>query len=502
MRDDVEPTVRLFSYTDDQPTERIGVLIPRSNTAAAQQNKPTRSPLIIRVRKVVKITLVPVMGLAAVLLLLSGYDLLTAQNNLAAAPTVMIYDPYSQSQIPLTYGPEATLAQSSFFNETRSAFIEEGLNFIEIDLDTNMLRYFKEGVLLQNKEIIATPEAGSWWDVPSGLYKVEAKEERLFSNYTQTYFPWHITFEGNYAIHGYPEYPDGTEVDEDFKGGGVRLSNDSAKALFEVVKPGTSVLVHKTPKQPDNFVYEPVGPAVTAKHYLVADLENGTILAASDLHESVPIASLTKLMTAIVAAEEMSFEQRVRTTTPTFVESLIPRLAGRNSVSMYSLMQLLLVESSNEAAEVIAGWYGRDEFITKMNDTARTLGLFDTTFADPSGLSAENVSSLSDLYKLARYIHSHRQFIFEISATGQAVGVPGGGEFTNLVNFNQVENLDNFVGGKIGETMAAGQTSLSLHEVTVQGDTRTIAVILLGSEARDEDVQQLVSFVGSHYTED
>jgi D-alanyl-D-alanine carboxypeptidase len=167
---------------------------------------------------------------------------------------------------------------------------------------------------------------------------------------------------------------------------------------------------------------------------------------------------------------------------------------------MYSLLQLLLIESSNEAAEVIAGEYGRDDFITEMNTKARQLGLLHSTFTDPSGLDAGNVSTLGDLYRLTRYINDNRDFIFEITAgkevhNGQAIG-----EFEGLVNFNEVPNLDNFVGGKIGETTAAGQTSISLHQVNIQGSNRIVAIILLGSSGRAQDVQTLMSFVENRFS--
>ena len=75
----------------------------------------------------------------------------------------------------------------------------------------------------------------------------------------------------------------------------------------------------------------------------------------------------------------------------------------------------------------------------------------------------------------------------------------GMNEFEGLVNFNQIEDVDNFVGGKVGETMAAGQTSISLHTITLQGSERTVVIILLGSAHRDEDVRTLIQFVEDRF---
>ncbi len=167
---------------------------------------------------------------------------------------------------------------------------------------------------------------------------------------------------------------------------------------------------------------------------------------------------------------------------------------------MYSLLQLLLVESSNEAAETIAGEIGREEFIEAMNAKARQLGMMQTHFADPSGLSAENVSTIGDLYKLTTYIHQNRSFIFEITANKKLSSAYVGGEFDGLINFNEIEDMDSFVGGKVGETLAAGQTSISLHNLTIQGKERTLVVILLGSSDRTGDVETLISYVQNRFS--
>jgi D-alanyl-D-alanine endopeptidase (penicillin-binding protein 7) len=162
-------------------------------------------------------------------------------------------------------------------------------------------------------------------------------------------------------------------------------------------------------------------------------------------------------------------------------------------------MQLLLVESSNEAAEVIAGQYGRDKFIEEMNSKAKQLGMLSSKFVDPSGLGPENASSLGDLFRLSQYIHSNRQFIFDITADGSIPTIEGFNEFADLQNFNQVKNDDSFVGGKVGETLAAGKTSVSLHKLKIQGSERTVIIILLGSANRTDDVHTLLDYVQEHF---
>ena len=489
-------SVRLVSFRDDQPNELRGVLIPQSvrNASKARQSGFRRAAVF----SVTKIALPMVAIMLGTFVTISGYGLVTATEQIAA-PTVTIVDPHTFNKVSLGYGPQVAFSQDTFFTETRDAFIDEGVSFIEVDLNTDVVRYFKNGVLLLNFPIEAVGQEGSWWDAPSGLYQVEKKTERIFSNMAQVHLPWSITFEGNYAIHGTPEYPDGTSVPEDFTAGGIRVANHDAEKLFAEVELDIPVLVHKAPIESEEFVYEPTVPELGETKYLIADIESNAILAASDLDEAVPIASLTKLMTAVVAAEKMDLDSRVQVTSPNFVQSLIPRLAERTSVSMYSLLQLLLVESSNESAEVIAGEYGRGDFVNEMNTKATQLGMLHSNFADPSGLNNGNTSSLGDLFTLAQYIHKHRTFIFEITAKEKISTLGDNGEFTDLVNFNEVEELDNFVGGKVGETTAAGQTSVTLHTVSIQGTERTVVIILLGSTKRDEDVRTLMHHVEDRY---
>ena len=503
MEENSDKPLRLLSFADDNPKNGKGMLIPGAPTGRIKKTVSTTETVVAKPKsrfwlRSFQASFAFVAVLALVIVGNSGYSLVS-EANVASVPQITIVDPYTQSSTALEYGPHASFSKVNFFNDTRDAFIEEGLTFVEVDLTKMQLRFFAKGVLMQSAEILGVGESGSWWETPSGLYKVEQKDERSFTTIGQAYLPWRITFQGNFTIHGWPTYPDGQSVKADFSGGGIRLNDESAQALFENVRVGTPILVHDTIAASDNFVYQPQVPEIDTPHYFIADIENGTILAASDLKAQAPIASLTKLMTAVVAAENIDLDSRVQVASPHFVTSLIPRLSERSSVSVYSLLQLLLVESSNEAAETLAGEMGREEFIEAMNAKARQLGMFDTKFEDPSGLDSGNVSSVGDLYKLTKYIYESRSFIFEITANEKVPTAYVSGEFDGLVNFNGVEGLSNFIGGKVGETNAAGQTSITLHKINFQGVDRIVVVILLGSDSRTADVRELIKYVENRY---
>lgn len=424
-----------------------------------------------------------------------GSEWLTAK----ADTPLVIENPYTGEQTPLNYGIQGIFAEPYFFNETRDSFINAGRTFLEVDLAKMRLRYYEGGNISVQYPILTKAPISSWCETPAGLYQVESKKERNFSNFSQIYQPWSLGFQGNFMIHGTPEVSPGEKVADDYQGGCIRLSDADAKALYKQVAINTPVLVHEEAAPADAFVYQPKIPSLETPHYLIADVESNTILASSDLDAAVPIASLTKLMTALIASEYINLDSSVTVSQPTFVQSLVPRLGDRSRVSMFSLMQLLLIESSNESAEVIAAQLGREDFIKKMNEMAERLGMSDTHFVDPSGLGDGNVSSVRDLFQLTQYIYKHRRFILDLTANQDLPTIYTSGEFGKLLNFNKVESLENFLGGKIGETTAAGQTSVSLHTLRVGDQSRVVAVVILNSKHRNQDVKDLLRYAEERF---
>lgn len=492
-----ERVVRLYSPQDDAGSSRRGSLIPRHRPQSHFAPAAVRAvpdPVPQRAQGVSFGTLA--IGVAAFFgVALLGYGLIGSQQS-AAAPAVVIVDPELSEPTPLSFGVELSLSNSTLYQETQAALIDAGRTFIDVDLENSMLRYFRDGVLQKSFPITASPTPGSWFETPAGLYEVEALEPERYSTYGQQTYPNAIVFQGNYLIHGVAT---GTSETGEVVRGGVRLAPKDAAELFALITPGTPILVHTKAEARDRFVYEPKVPELTASHYLLADVESNTVLAASDRDAVVPVASLTKLLTALVAAEHIDLERTVRASAPSFVDSLIPRLGQRQAVSMYSLMQLLLVESSNEAAEVIAAQVGRQRFVELMNEEATAIGMHNSQFVDPSGLGDGNVSTLEDLLRLARYIEEHRSFIFDLTENPETPSQFAQGGFGELTNFNAIEGVSSFVGGKVGETEAAGKTSLTLHRLTIDGQERLVALALLGARERAADVRTMLTYASEYF---
>jgi D-alanyl-D-alanine endopeptidase (penicillin-binding protein 7) len=147
-------------------------------------------------------------------------------------------------------------------------------------------------------------------------------------------------------------------------------------------------------------------------HAVVGDIESGEILYAKRDHIVVPIASITKLMTAIVVLDgEQSLEESI----PVVAWSgpgdngCVSRLRVGSASTRGQLLRLALMSSDNLAAWTLAQHYpgGLAAFTEAMNAEAAALGMSSTHFDDPTGLSLANRSSASDLWKLLRAALGH-----------------------------------------------------------------------------------------------
>lgn len=491
------------SYDDDRATVQPGSCIPNDY---ADRARSTTSPTNPTTALVPGHTALP-MVISALLLLSVGvfsWQFTTGDSALVqeqlAAPIVTTIDPDSNELIELQYGVHVALEQSDIFNEMRESFITERQTFLTIDLEQMHLQYYQGGWLIDEAPIVQAGSPETWWRTPAGLYQISRKVERHFSTVSQTYQPWSLRFQGNLAIHAWPELADGTLVEDESIKGSVVLGTEDAQRLFDLVAINTPVLVHAQSPEVETFVYQSrVANLSSVPHYAIADIHTGTVLASSDLDSPAPIASITKLMTALVAIEHIDLDTRIRISEHSLIESVIPRLAGRHQVSLYSLLQLLLLESSNEAAEAIAAQMGRATFVSLMNEKAQQLGMRNTVFTDPSGLDNGNVATLGDLLRLTTYIHRYHNVIFQLSADQYIPTAHTAHEFGELTNYNIVNGLSDFIGGKTGETTVAGQTSITLHQLSIKSSSRTLAIVLLGSSNRTEEVTKLLQYVRDRF---
>lgn len=236
-------------------------------------------------------------------------------------------------------------------------------------------------------------------------------------------------------------------------------------------------------------------PNIGARYFLVGDLETKQVIFSRGENESVPIASVTKLMTAVIADEKIGLEKDVvvsRRAVSTTGEQGNLRVGERYSVE--NILYPLLLESSNDAAEAISEFEDRDLFIEDMNKKAELLKMEKTSYSDPSGLSSKNVSSPADLLTLANYISKYRNFIFEITQNKSY-------KFANKAwNSNsKFRNDKSWLGGKNGFISAAGKTNIGLFKMKLgvgeDAKERKIAIILLNTQDIERDTRAILSFL-------
>lgn len=166
----------------------------------------------------------------------------------------------------------------------------------------------------------------------------------------------------------------------------------------------------------------------------------------------VPIASLTKLMTAVVALENFEPDKII-----TFSSSAINTFGDfgnfyrGESYYLKDLVKGMLVSSSNDASVAIAEQIGVKNFVSLMNKKAKNLEMNNTVFVDPAGLSFNNRSTAKDLEKLVRYIMFYHPEIFEITKNPQIEILELNSKTYKVIqNDNKLTKESNFLGGKTG----------------------------------------------------
>src|SRR3989344_7441702 len=214
----------------------------------------------------------------------------------------------------LTYGSSRALSNPDFFSSVLKQFVNEKANLISADLASMKVSLYKEGKLVKEVPILSKGREGSWWETPAGLYKIESKEPSHYSSFGHVYQPYSMAFQGNFFIHGWPHYEDGSPVAAGYSGGCVRLSTEDAKAVYDLVEVGMPVLVFERDYAPDGAGFESKQPTFAPDNYLVADLSSNFVFARRASQEEVPIASVTKLMTALVAAEYINLDADITIT--------------------------------------------------------------------------------------------------------------------------------------------------------------------------------------------
>jgi len=242
-------------------------------------------------------------------------------------------------------------------------------------------------------------------------------------------------------------------------------------------------------------------PSVRAHAVLVADGATGEILFEQNAARRLPIASITKIMTALVTLEQARPRERVtvKGRAPSIGESTIHLRVGER-MSVRDLLAAALVQSANDAAFALAAHVGEGKvqrFVQLMNDRARELGLVDTHFVRPDGLDVpSHYSSALDVLDLSREAMKLPLFRRLVRLRGGTIA--GRRSLYAWNDLLRTRSYPGLIGVKTGHTDAAGWSQVA----AAKRDGVTIYAVLLGSPTRakrNRDLAELLDWGFGHY---
>jgi D-alanyl-D-alanine endopeptidase (penicillin-binding protein 7) len=219
---------------------------------------------------------------------------------------------------------------------------------------------------------------------------------------------------------------------------------------------------------------------------LVVDQSNGALLYAKNIGTRQPIASITKLMTAMVVLDgKQPLDEKVSVTEDDVdhIKFSTSRLTVGSVLTRFELLQLALMSSENRAASALGRSYpgGIEVFVAAMNAKAKSLSMDDSTFADSSGLDQRNMSTASDLARMVGAAYGY-DVIRQVSTTASYIVETDNYRPTQYRNSNAlISNKDWDIGlSKTGFIREAGHCLVMQAQIS----TRNLIIILLDGQGK------------------
>jgi len=246
----------------------------------------------------------------------------------------------------------------------------------------------------------------------------------------------------------------------------------------------------------------PGDPEVRSSSALVLDVTRSAVLYARNENKALPIASITKLMTALVVTDAgQPLDERIEITKAdvAHTKGVYSRLPAGAKLTRGELMHLALMSSENRAAHALGRTYpgGLTAFVRAMNAKAKALGMTRSHFADPSGLSPENVASPRDLVKLV--LAAAKNPVIRLYSTDPEHTVRVGQQMLQYRNTNTLTSNPTWdiTVQKTGYLSAAGRCLVMQANI----DGRSVVIVLLnafGKYTRVADARRIRRWMESH----
>lgn len=261
------------------------------------------------------------------------------------------------------------------------------------------------------------------------------------------------------------------------------------RVVDQIYTPSTQVVAGTA----DEWLALSTPPPLSATASLLYDVDADRVLFAENQNRALPVASLTKLMTALLVLEADDLQAEVVVQASDLVGGTSMQLVPGEVVTVENLLRGMLIPSGNDAAMALARHTAGsvEAFVQRMNERAVALQLSTTHFVNPHGLDAEgHVSSAHDLLAIVRLDWDFPLFR-EIVAMPQAT-VQG----HVLRNTNELLGVYSGTNGiKTGTTDAAGQCLVA----GFQQEGHQVIAIVLGSTDRYQDMRMLYEHYQAHY---
>ena len=229
---------------------------------------------------------------------------------------------------------------------------------------------------------------------------------------------------------------------------------------------------------------------ISAQAYLAVDLSSGKVLLQKNADKVHSMASVTKLMSAVVALENLDTSQVVTLTKKMLApEGSSAALFAGASISVQNLLRASLTQSVNDAAESLAQSMEKKKFLLLMNAKAKDLGMSKTVYADVAGLDKLSRSNVRDLVKLVDYINKNRPEIWEMTRDNNFWLPNSKGELLKFQNMNNFQYLPNFIGGKTGYLPEARESFAAIFDI----NAKPVAIVMLHSASYQADTFKIIN---------
>jgi len=244
-----------------------------------------------------------------------------------------------------------------------------------------------------------------------------------------------------------------------------------------------------------------VVPDVRAAAAILYDPDTGKVLWEENSQDQRSIASITKMMTAVVFMESNpDLNQDVLIARSDTFQASTTHLRVNDHVTADELLHLLLISSDNAAARALAriSPYGPDGFVARMNEKAADLGLTATHYADPSGLLSDNVSSAYDMARLITFVSSDDRIASVMRTPEYSLTIGRRPVTVRSTNHLLGKPGVDVLAGKTGFIRAAGYCLATL--LRLPSSNQQVAVVVLGARSnagRFAETQNLFDWLSS-----